>query len=110
MLVLLRACRADWVSFNLEGDRRLAMRVLLESTAMRRDCRARRAVVRQARILQEERPLIAVLHVWLDFSATHLACCFLLLVLLDISLLLVLPHALAALWALFLSPMEVVLA
>jgi hypothetical protein len=61
MLVLLRACRADWVGFNLEGDRRLAMRVLLESTAMRRDCQARRAVVWQARFLKEERFLTAVL-------------------------------------------------
>ena len=110
MLVLLRACRADWVSFNLEGDRRLAMRVLLESTAMRRDCRARRAVVRQARILQEERFLTVVLHVWLDFSAMHLACRFLLFVPLDFSLLLVLQRALAARWALFLFRMAAVLA
>ena len=72
MLVLLRACRADWVSFNLEGDRRLAMRVLLESTAMRRDCRARRAVVRQARILREVPWYHRVTHVLRASTAIHL--------------------------------------
>jgi hypothetical protein len=110
MLVLLRACRADWVSFNLEGDRRLAMLVLLECTVMLRDCRARQVVVRQARFLKEERFLTAVLLVWLDIFATHLACLFLLFVLLDFSLLLVLQRALAARWALFLFRMAAVLA
>ena len=70
--MLLLACRADWVSFNLEGDRRLAMRVLLESTAMRRDCRARRAVVRQARILREVPWYHRVNHVLRASTAIHL--------------------------------------